>query len=213
MKLISKTLAVGASVLVLSCSYADRHAAMADGSGDEIIVKFTADQAVNETIVRAFDEDDAERSLQESIHTLSNELGVPFVYSRVTSGREIVVEIPTRHLIELVAERIRESDNVQAAIVEIRDTGDLANQGEEILVTVDSNKIDLARSEDLDAIAARLVSDDRFPVNCSVREDGRLAIEPDFKNLVGGLVNKLQDRPDIDYAQPNFRVRHYNNNP
>lgn len=198
-----------ASVLALSCTYAERD--MADGSGDEIIVKFAADQAVNETIRRAFDDAGAEVSLEKSVRTLSSELGVPFAYSRLTSGREIVVEILNRQVYEMVAERIRDAGEVENAAIEKRSVGDANNGPDEILVTIDRSQIRLGPDVDANALAARLVSDQRFPVICDIRTDGRLAVTPDFENLVAMLVRELASRPDIDYAQPNYKVRHYRN--
>ena len=48
MKKKAQVLVTFAFMAVLSCTYAERHDT--PGSGNEIIVKFAADQAVNETI-------------------------------------------------------------------------------------------------------------------------------------------------------------------
>lgn len=210
MQTLSRILLATVSILLLSCTYAERYEA--DGSGDEIIVKFAADQAINETIVQAFDDIDAEASLEESVQVLSAELGVPFVYSRLTSGREVIVQVPMRQVYELVAERIRDADEVESTVIAKRIAGDVSNGPDEILVSIDSSKIELGPDVDVNTLTARLINDQRFPVICDIRNDGRLAVTPDFKNLVARLVKELVSRPDIDYAQANYQVRHYDNN-
>ena len=207
MKRVSQPVLIAGSLLALSCTFAGRDEAAT--SGDEIIVKFAADQAINETIVRAFDDADAHAALEESVQALSAELGVPLSFSRVTSGREIIVEIPMRQTYEVIAERIRDSDEVERTSLEERTSGNLSNGVDVILVTVDSRKVELSPDADLHALAARLVADRRFPVICDIRADGRLAITPDFERLVEALVNELTSRPDVAYAQPNYRVSHY----
>ena len=208
MEKVLQLILIAASMLALSCTHAERFEAAT--SGDEIIVKFAADQPINETIVQAFDDLDAQALLQESVQALSAELGVPLVYSRLTSGREIIIEIPMRQTYEVIAERIRDSDGVEHLIIRERTSGDVSNGVDEILVTVDNSKIKLGPNVDLDALATGLVADRRFPVICDYRADGQLAVTPDFERLVGALVKALSQRPDIEYAQPNFRVRHYN---
>lgn len=207
MKTISQILLVVVSVLVLSCTYAQRHESGV--RGDEIIVKFAADQTVNDTIQRAFDDADAEILLGESVQRLSAELGVPFVYSRFTSGREIVVEIRSGQVYEFIAARIRDSDEVVDTAIEKRAAGGVSSGPDEILVTIDSSKTSGDSDLDADALAARLVGDQRFPVLCDIRADGRLAVTPDFTHLVTALVKELASRADIEYAQPNYQVRHY----
>lgn len=204
-----------AILLVLSCgcSYADRQTAdreTAGGDGYEIIVKFSADHDINATIVRAFDDAEAEASLADPVNRLSTELGVPFVYRRLTSGREIVVEVPTRQVYDNIVERIRGSDEIENATFEKRKIDKVSNRPDEILVTLAAGTVAPGRSIDADLFAAHLVSDDRYPVSCEIRPDGRLAVTPDFERLVGVLAKSLASRADIDYAQPNYRVRHYN---
>lgn len=195
--------------VVLGCSYAEQRSVAAS---DEIIVKFAAGQSINDTIVQAFDDANAETSLEKSVHALSDELDIPLEYSRLTSGREIVIEIPTRQVIDKIAERLRGSDDVEDVVVESQAANDVPNGPNELLVTVDRSKIGSGPDVDANALAARLVADDRFPVTCEIRTDGRLVITPDFERLVVTLAEELASRPDIDYAQPNYRVRHYNKN-
>lgn len=205
MKTLSQILLASASILLLSCTYAERY----EAGGGEIIVKFAADQAINETIVQAFDDVDAEASLEESVRGLSAELGVPFVYSRLTSGREVIVKIPVRQVYEVVAERIRDADDVENTVIARRTSGDVSNGPDEILVTIDSSKVELGPDVDANTLATRLINDQRFPVFCDIRSDGRLTVTPDFEHLVARLVKELGSRPDVDYAQANYQVRHY----
>lgn len=202
MKTCSQILLAAVSCLVLSCTYAERQ--VADGGAYEIIVKFASDQTINEIVTQAFDDTDAEASLEKPVNGLSKELGVPFVYSRLTSGKEIVVDIPAMQVYKKVIERIRDSDEVENATLE-------KHANDEILVTLVSGSIESGRNIDANVFAAHLINDDRFPVSCEVRPDGRLAVTPDFERLVGVLAKNLANRSDIDYAQPNHQVRHYNN--
>ena len=194
-------------LLALSCTYAERHETATTGA--EIIVKFAADRAINETIVRAFDDAEAQTLIKESVQALSSEIGVPLVYSRLTSGREIIVEIPVKQTYEVLAERIRRAESVENVAIRQRASGNVSNGADEILVTVDNSKVKLGPGADLDATAARLVADGRFRLICRLRAEDQLGITPDFEHLVGTLAKELASRPDIEYAQPNYRVRHY----
>lgn len=204
MTLSTQVFALSTLFVVLSCSYTERHEVVA---AEEIIVKFVADQPINETIVRAFDDKDAEVSLQKSIQGLSEDLGVPFAYSRVTSGREIVLTIPAMAVIEAISARLHESDEVEQLVVQHRATTATSNAVSEILITVDGP--DNITSTDATALATQLIGDERFPIDCDIRTNGQLALVPDFEQLIKNLVNALSERPDIDYAQSNYRVRHY----
>lgn len=209
MRMCLHTIASITVFVVLGCTYTEQKSVAAS---DEIIVKFAAGQSINDTIVRAFDDTSAETSLENSVRALSDALDIPFDYSRLTSGREIVIEIPTRRVIDKIAERLRGSDYVEDVVIESHVANDVPNGPNEILVTVDHAKIESGSDVDANALAARLVADDRFPVTCEIRTDGRLVITPEFERLVATLAEELASRPDIDYAQPNYRVRHYNMN-
>lgn len=206
----SRIMIATAFLTLLSCTYTDQQSAIA---AEEIIVKFAGNQAINETIVRAFDDRHAEASLRISVEELSEELGVPFVYSRLTSGREIIVEIPVGRVYDTIAERLRKSDKVETLVVLRRASSERPNAMDEILVTLDAAGVASTRSVDANTLGAELVGDERFPVHCELRTDRRLAVTPDFEQLVEALVKKLASRPDVDYAQPNYRVRHYDNSP
>ncbi len=202
-----RTFEAGAVFVMLGCSYPEQQSVAA---ANEIIVKFAAGESINDTIVQAFDDTNAETSLEESVVALSDELDIPFDYSRLTSGREIVIEIPTGRVFDRIAEHLRGSDDVENVVIESHAASDVPNVPNELLVTVDRAKIESGPGVDANALGARLVGDDRFPVICEFRTDGRLVVTPDFERLVGTLAEELTSRPDIDYAQPNYRVRHYN---
>ena len=190
----------------LGCTYTERQSFAAAG---EIIVKFAAGQSINDTIVQAFDDKSAETSLGKSVQALSDELGIPFEYSRLTSGREIVVKIPARRVFDRISAQLRGSEDVDKVVARYDHDG---LNGPALLVTVNRTRIEDGPVVDANALAARLVDDHRFPVTCEIRTDGRLAVTPDFEHLVATLAEELANRPDIDYAQANFRVRHYNTN-
>lgn len=192
---------------VLGCTFAEPQNAAA---ADEIIVKFAADQAINEMITVAFDDKTAQASLERYVQTLSEELVVPFVYSRLTSGREIVIEVPEKRVLQMIAERIRRSEGVEKVVVARRTSQETGYAVGEILVSVDSARIEIGPRGVADALAVRLVNDARFPVNGEARADGLLAITADLERIIGTLAADLTGRSDIEYAQPNYAVHHYN---
>lgn len=210
MRMCLRTFVAGAVFVMLGCSYPEQQSVAA---ANEIIVKFAAGESINQKIVQAFADTNVEKSLEESVAALSDELDIPFDYSRLTSGREIVIEIPTGRVFDRIAEHIRGSDDVENVVIESHAASDIPNVPNvpnELLVTVDRAKIESGPGVDANALGARLVGDDRFPVICEFRTDGRLVVTPDFERLVGTLAEELTSRPDIDYAQANYRVRHYN---
>lgn len=205
MRTRSGLLASAAFVALLGCTVSEQRGAAAE----EIIVKFADGDRINESILLAFDGADENPSLQVFVQELSNELGVPLTYSRLTSGREVVVAIPATRVYDMIAERLRGVDEVEDVVIENRAFADALTVADEIIVTVNRDKIAIGPGVDADALGQRLVGSEQFPVVCNFLADGRLAITPDLEQLATSLVTKLSGRPDIEYAQRNTRVQHY----
>lgn len=184
-------------VALLGCSYVEQQGVAAPA---EVIVKFAPGQAINTTIAKALDDAGAEKSLGKSMQNLSAELGIPFEYSRLTSGREIVLEVPVDPVLNAIAERLRQSDAVATYAIA---------SGGTILVAVDRSGIDPDLLLEPNKLGSRLIDDSRLPVHSEFRADGRLALTPDLERLVTTLVTNLGDRDEVEYAQPNYRARHY----
>ena len=194
------------AALMAGCTYAEQNGAAA---ADEIIVKFASDQTINGTILQAFDDASAETELEKSVQALSDEVGIPFNYSRITSGREIVIEIPSSPVVDKIAQRVGRAEAVDTVVTR---TDDVSSAPGELLVTLKRESIESGADVDPNALAAELIDDHRLAVFCELRADGRLAIMPNLERLVGTLAEQLSSRPDIDYAQPNYRVRHFERN-
>lgn len=198
----SRTLSLIAMILLAGCS----HAEMQSAAAGEVIVKFAEGQAVNDTIVKAFEDSAAEASIEKSVQSLSQELDIPFVYSRLTSGREVVVEIPAEQVYEILVARLRDSAEVNEVTIGKRSAGTVL---QEIIVVLDHKHSKLHSDDDASTLAARLIGGNRYAVHCEVRAEGQLVIVPDFDGLLETLSKALDSRADIDYAQPNYQVRHY----
>ena len=191
------------SMLILSCTYAEQQRPTPAG---EVIIKFSADQPVNSTILKAFDDKSAESALVESIRGLSSEEDIPIEYSRLTSGREVIVEVPEDRIFDALLRRLNNSGDVDEVVVNRRGDG---GGSRELLVAIRPDKTAPRLEEDADALARHLLGDNETPVSCEFRVDGRLAIEPDFERLLEQIAATLAARDDVEYAQPNFRARHY----
>ncbi len=194
MRNFAKSLLTMTCVLVLSCTYADRRGTGNDGP--EIIVKFSDRHAMAGIVVRAIDDAVVAETLSRDVATLSAELGVPFVYSRLTSGREIIVELQVEQTLRIIADRCRESVQIDEVHVD--------DEKKVVVINIDSDP-----GGDLSRFLARTVNDDRLPTTGTMRGDGRVEVAPDFDSIARILADELSSRPDVDYAQINYRVRHY----
>lgn len=188
------------SLALLGCTYTEQQGAAASA---EVIVKFATEQPINTTIGEAFDDAGAEASLEKSVQELSGELGVPFEYSRLTSGREIVLKVPAGPVLNAIAERLRQSPAVKTFTVDANDI---------LLITLERSGIDPDLLLDPEKLGFRIIGDKRFPVDCDIRADGKLAVTPNIERLVATLVEDLGRRSEIEYAQPNHQVRRFDTN-
>lgn len=191
--------------LVLGCGHAEQRS---ETVAAEIIVKFAAQEEISDTIVKALNDSSAETTINDFVADLSRELGVPLTYSRLTSGREIIIAIPAERVIQEIVGRLENSDGVSDVVVERATQDDGPVNIGRILVTIAPSEND--PGVDADALGARLVGAEDYPVACDRLPDNRLLIRPDFERLVATLVTRLAGRPGVEYAQPNYVVRHYN---
>lgn len=201
---------------MLSCSNAEPNGV---GATAEVIIKFGEGQGqgqgqiINEVVIRAFDNAEEEKNLAGLIRDFSREVAAPLRYSRLTSGREVVVEVLEADIIFAIAERIRRSAKVQKVGVARRTTGGSVggpvNTGKMLIVMLDSAFKHPTDSAAADTLANRLIADPRYPVTGARLADGQLTVTLNFERFVADLCGELTRRPDIDYAQPDHKVRHY----
>lgn len=200
-----------ALVLQLSCSHAG-DSDLGQRIAGEIIVKFTESNSIDGLVVEAFSNDAALSDVERSVASLSKEVQLPFRFSRLTSGREVVLEIPCDEILELLVSRIRESAEVKKVSVSSSGAGGAEGDAEVVVSFVSPAEYAQRLGRDAtaaDALATALIADSRLSVSGRLIGDEDLAVMPDFRRIVMNLVAELNARSDVSYAQANFTVRHY----
>lgn len=190
----------------------------------EVIVKFSAGQDIDTRIGEALQSLDGPEAdthhpeIRDHVSRLSEEAGVPLAMVRITGGGELILAIPRRLLLESLAERVRSRADVSA--VEIRhDPSETAlSHNDELIVEFGGEADALERlresseaecKEVARSIIGTLLEEPAYSFDGRRLNDNRLSISVDVQKVALDLAARLNERPDIEYAQPNFAVRVY----
>ncbi len=186
----------------------------------EIIVKVSERARISPQIalLMTAHEPAAAADVSAYVETLSDEAGLPFAFDRVTSGRELVLVIRRDAVLHAMAERIREHDAVKGVDIAMDDAGSPFYRQDRLIVDFDRcsdayRKLanlpsdDAATPPEVKALASSLVGDDRYHIQGTALPGARLAIGVDFRQLTLQLARQLNERADVDYAQPNYGMR------
>jgi hypothetical protein len=155
-------------------------------------------------------------SLTELVNALGNRVGVPLRPGRLSSGDWLVVRVPSVELRRRTVERLARCRGIARATAEPGDSAALVarvtfrDQSPEARI--------LARSEDpagrrqLDSLVARIARRIDVPLT-GVVTGNDLLLSIALDSLTLRLVERLGREPDIETAQPNFRVHGFGPRP
>lgn len=173
----------------------------------EIIVKFSNDHTIDPAISDAFADPRKTADLEAYVEQLASQMAAPLRFSRLTSGREIVVEIRREQLLSELADRVAHADRVADVEIQTHDAG-LTDISELVVDFKPCNKPNLGNQASVDTTARTLLGDVPHEFRAHTRADKRLGIDIDFRDLLTDLVAALNARNDVDYAQPSYVLRH-----
>jgi len=190
----------------------------------ELIVKFSAGEDIDTRIgeaLRALDGPDTEMhhpEIRDEVSRLSEQAGVPLVMVRITGGGELMLAISRRVFLESLAERVRSRAEVNAVEI-FHDPSETAlSHNDELIVEFGGEADALERlresseaecKEVARSIISTLLEEPAYSFDGRRLDDNRLSISVDIQKVALDLAARLNERPDIEYAQPNFAVRVY----
>lgn len=158
----------------------------------------------------------AEAALGPQIQGLSDAVGVPLRLERLASGGDLLLGVDGGRVQQKLLEALRGADGV-AEVEPTRETGTgeppcgvrvrFAPSGPEAREVARASA--RPRGEEplgpLE-VTRRLQSRVGFPLANRLGDSGELVVEPDLAALTRDVVHRLSQRPDVQYAQPNYVV-------
>lgn len=186
----------------------------------EVIVRFSSDGQIGLAIAESLGKGgEPNADVERFAARLSKETGVPFEAVRLTSGRELILELRTEGLLAELERHVSKAPDV-AACRRTTDKRSSPYRRDEVLVSFaeDSRSYaELSRIEPstgrpdpaLAELTASLVAGFDYPVTPRRLPSGEFMLSIDVNALTNALVSTLSERDDVDYAQPNFIMRPY----
>ncbi len=186
----------------------------------EVIVKFSSDERIGEVIGDSLSKGgELNSEINRFAAALSKETGIPFEAARITSGRELILEVRPDELLTALEEHVSQAPDVAECH---RSSGDRSSPRarEEVLVSFLDGSQSFAALERMSPTASRqpdpaltelaepLIRGFDYPVISRRLPSGELALSIDVNALTISLVEMLPGRDDVEYAQPNFIVRY-----
>jgi hypothetical protein len=183
----------------------------------EIIVKFSDDSDTGRRVARILREHPQDLSglvaLRDELHRSTSFVLTP---ERVTSGRELILGVPEKPLLESVAQTVTKRPQVTAAeLVAIQEENPRLPQ-HMLLVhfRASGNEVELlgkargrkAGDGRVQALAAELCAPSGVPVLGAPGADDALAVTVDRYTVLEQIASRLTALEDVDYAQPNTTV-------
>lgn len=213
--------------LTLLCVFPQLRAQQADDEpiiAAEVIVKFAQEEPVNAEINKLLagtpTASQATSSIRVYVSSLSDKVGKPLGFSRTTSGRELVLGLRRDVVLAEMAREIRSAKDVTSVEVSLDEAGSPVYRKDELIVAFDRcsdsfKTIAKALSGDTSAddsaidFATVLLNDRRYAISARLLPDNRLGVGVDWKKTTLELVKELNERPEVQYAQPSFVMRTY----
>lgn len=130
---------------------------------------------------------------------LSRELGVPLTLVQVTSGREALLAIDREALLRSLAQRAAREPGVTRATPVPPPPGLPPEQA--------SVRIELAAQASPRAIAARMATGELLRPRLHADAGGATLLSYDMAGLTQALRDRIGQRADVDYVQPNRLLR------
>ncbi len=207
------------AAVVFACGPAFSENAKPEG---EMIVKFAAEHPINAEILTLLthNESSSER-VKQLVREIGDELGVALRFERITSGREVVINIPREKALEQLATQLAATSGVdRVKILCAQEKTAPFESYDELVVSFDP---DTSSYQAAEAVAQRDNSPERsvqalineltettpYELDGRVLPDKRLALRLDLAQTASRLASQLNDLGDVEYAQPNFAVKAY----
>lgn len=211
------------SMLLIGCSVASEEPGRNPPPSPEyigqVIVKFESAEQISSDILLSMQASDTpSRSVNRFAAALSDQVGIPFEATQITSGRELVLEVRSDTLLADLESQLSQQPDV-AECYRTTDERSSPYRRDEVIVTFE-NDSDQYRalqnlqptpdrpSPDVMRISEALTRDIAYPVTPRVLPSGQLALSIDTNALTQQLVDELTKRNDVSYAQPNFVMKH-----
>jgi hypothetical protein len=171
----------------------------------EAIVKFKpASEAGRES--RSPQDADPKAAFEALAARLSRETGWPLEVRRAMSGGELLVAIRFETLAQRLLEQAREEARLKDVAIEVAPPGEGPS-----LPTLRGR---LATKEaDPAALARQLGARVGFPVTARSESQGEIRLSVDVAAATARLVETLKQRPDVEYAQPNYILKKLGDQP
>lgn len=179
------------AVAVLALSQAKVPSAFAPG---EVVVRFGPG---SEGRLRAAEP--AHARILPFLDRVSREIGRPLRLGRTSSGGELVLQLDSAALVARLEAALRSRPETQNAW-RIRTTEDGPAEGLSARVGADVRG-------DAKKLARAMARELELPVVERPLRQGQYVFEVDLHALTLDVVRRLKERPDVDYAQPNYEVR------
>ena len=187
----------------------------------DLIVKFTAASEPGILVTRAMQGDQAaDRQLAALAARLSQELGVAATAVRVTSGNELVLSVDRDQLAQSLRQVVTRDPAVRAATridppktvlpaAQLALALDLRRDSEAGRLVRRAGRRGAQTSNEIETLVKKLcVGADPQPSG-RVSNRGQLVLTIDIAKLTLELIERLQRRPDVEYAQPSQIVKPY----
>lgn len=180
-------------------------------NGDQMLVKFTAQSEAGQTLARmdlaAIADPAGDARLVELARQLGERIGIPLRLESLTSGRELLLEVDHQALAGALAEALRQRDDV--AGVEVLDPAgqeqaprlavEFEPQSAFAEMIASGSGVTVGPLSSGGEVEAEVLSSDR----------DRAVLAPDPDALIDTLLARVEADPDVQYAQPNLRLRPY----
>ncbi len=187
----------------------------------QIIVKFANKEPINAEVAMAL-EKGAETSyeIQQFVKFLAQELRVPLRAGSITSGHELLIEIPYAEVLGRLHEHIHRLVEVTRVVVKKNESGSSFYSTNEVIVSFDSKgeaytivnraaESNTMTDASLDMLATSLAPSPLYALSTRVTADKRLALIPNMNAMTHAITQVLKEREDVEYAQPDYRLHTY----
>jgi hypothetical protein len=182
-----------------------------ESSSDQVIVKFTSESATGQALAQmdlsAIADPAGDARLIQVARDFGERVGIPLLLESLTSGRELLLAVDHQGLAVALAERLRQRDDI-TAVAMAEPVSDDGAPRLEVEFEPGSAFAELVASGPrvaLEPVAG--VGEIEVAVQRLYRERAVLALDPDA--LLGVLLARIKADPEVQYAQPNVRMRPY----
>ena len=207
--LLGGTLLIGAGLQAVAAAARDQEPLAAG----QLLAKFESGGAVDGEVARLLASGETRSdALDSHIQRLAETLAMPLFVRRITAGRELLLEIERSAMLDTAASRLQGSADVQSVkidrlagtqrywrdrlLLEPTPGGDLAQAA--------ALADDTEASEQMQDVLAPQLARPNYVIVAQTVSAQQIALHIDLQATTLRLVEALQARADVEYAQPNF---------